>query len=104
MSESLTHPVLTPPSFLDVSSDRKADDLKIASQKLREMVLRSVASVHSQRNYAKALDELFALCANRSEGISRQLLMEYRAAMIEKRLSPSTINVRLAAVRKLVDA
>ncbi len=56
----------------------------------------------SRRNYAKALDELFALCANRSQVISRSLLMEYRALMIDKGLSPSTINVRLAAVRKLV--
>jgi hypothetical protein len=29
---------------------------------LRRMVLMSVASDHSKRNYAKALDEIFALC------------------------------------------
>jgi hypothetical protein len=28
--------------------------------------------------------------------------MEYRAAMLEKRLSASTVNVRLSAVRKLI--
>jgi site-specific recombinase XerD len=28
--------------------------------------------------------------------------MEYRAAMVEKKLSASTVNVRLSAVRKLV--
>jgi site-specific recombinase XerD len=42
------------------------------------------------------------LCANRSQGLSRALLMEYRAAMLEKKLSASTVNVRLSAVRKLV--
>ncbi len=73
-----------------------------AALELRHIVLRTVTSVHSKRNYAKAMDELFALCAQRSVGISRSLLMEYRASMIDKRLSPSTINVRLAAVRKLV--
>ena len=73
-----------------------------AFQKLREMVLNSVASEHSKRNYAKALDEVFTLCANRSQGLSRALLMEYRAAMVEKKLSASTVNVRLSAVRKLV--
>jgi len=81
---------------------RPFEDLWLASQKLREMVLQAVPSQHSKRNYAKALDEVFTLCANRSQGISRPLLMEYRTSMIDKGLSPSTINVRLAAIRKLV--
>jgi site-specific recombinase XerD len=74
----------------------------VAFQALREMVLNSVASEHSKRNYAKALDEVFTLCANRSQGLSSALLMEYRATMLEKKLSASTVNVRLSAVRKLV--
>jgi integrase len=62
------------------------------------MVLDSVQSVHSKRNYAKALDDLFAFCA--SQPLSRALLMEYRTKM--DHLAPSTINVRMSAVRKLV--
>jgi site-specific recombinase XerD len=58
--------------------------------------------LHSKLSYAKALDEVFTLCANRSQGLSLALLMEYRAAMLEKKLSASTVNVRLSAVRKLV--
>jgi integrase len=65
---------------------------------LRQMVLDSVQSVHSKRNYAKALDDLFAFCASRPH--SRALLMEYRTTM--EHLSPSTINVRMSAIRKLV--
>jgi integrase len=65
---------------------------------LRGMVLDSVASPHSRRNYAKALDDLFAFSAGRP--LSRALLMEYRATM--DALSPSTVNVRLSAVRKMV--
>ncbi len=65
---------------------------------LRKMVLDSVQSIHSKRNYAKALDDLFAFCAGRP--LSRALLMEYRTTI--DHLSPSTINVRLSAVRKLV--
>ncbi len=65
---------------------------------LRGMVLDSVASPHSRRNYAKAIDDLFAFSAGRP--LSRALLMEYRATM--GALSPSTVNVRLSAVRKLV--
>jgi integrase len=85
------------PSPADAQPDRSAAILA-----LREMVLNSVVSEHSKRNYAKALDEVFTLCANRSQGLSRALLMEYRAAMVEKKLSASTVNVRLSAVRKLV--
>jgi integrase len=62
------------------------------------MVLDSVASPHSRRNYAKALDDLFAFSAGRP--LSRALLMEYRATM--DALSPSTVNIRLSAVRKMV--
>ena len=85
------------PSAGDSQLDRSA-----AIRALREMVLNSVVSKHSKRNYAKALDEVFTLCANLSQGLSRALLMEYRAAMLEKKLSASTVNVRLSAVRKLV--
>jgi integrase len=73
-----------------------------AFRELREMVLNSVASEHSKRNYAKALDEVYALCEERKQPLSRALLMEYRAAMLEKRLSASTVNVRLSAIRKLI--
>jgi integrase len=69
-----------------------------AQTRLRQMVLDSVRSIHSKRNYAKALDDLFAFCANRP--LSRALLMEYRTSM--ENLSPSTINVRMSAIRKLV--
>lgn len=69
-----------------------------AQARFRKMVLDAVPSPHTQRNYAKALDDLFPLCANRP--LSRSLLMEWRSSM--ESLSPSTINVRLSAVRELV--
>jgi integrase len=69
-----------------------------AGAKLRQMVLDSVPSIHSKRNYAKALDDLFAFSTNRP--LSHALLMEYRTSM--ENLSPSTINVRMSAIRKLV--
>jgi hypothetical protein len=49
--------------------------------------------------FAKALDDLFVFCASRP--LSRALLMEYRTTI--NHLSPSTINVRLSAIRKLVE-
>src|SRR3984893_18832559 len=84
------------------AADASPLDRAAAFQELREMVRNSVASDHSKRNYAKALDEVFALCEARQQPLSRALLMEYRAAMLEKKLSASTVNVRLSAVRKLV--
>ena len=65
---------------------------------LRKMVLDSVGSPHSRRNYAKALDLLFAFAGGRP--LTRALLLEYRTSMED--LAPSTVNVRLAAVRKMV--
>ncbi len=69
-----------------------------AQARLRKLVLDAVPSPHSKRNYARALDDLFAFCASRP--LSRSLLMEWRAGM--ESLSPSTINVRLSAVRKMI--
>src|SRR5271167_1517071 len=74
------------------------DGLTEAQARLRRMVLDAVTSPHSRRNYAKALDDLFAFAAGRP--LTRALLLEWRASM--DGLAPSTVNVRLSAVRKLV--
>jgi integrase len=66
--------------------------------RLRQTVLDSVVSGHSKRNYAKALDRLFEFLGGRP--IDRAVLMEWRATM--GTLAPSTVNVRLSAMRKLV--
>ncbi|AFL89342.1 site-specific recombinase XerD [Terriglobus roseus DSM 18391] len=75
-----------------------APGLSPAQLQLRQMVLDAVTSPHSRRNYAKALDLLFAFAPSRP--LTRALLLEYRTSMED--LAPSTVNVRLAAVRKLV--
>ncbi len=79
-------------------AEEPAGDLLAAQQRLRALVLDTVASPHSRRNYAKALDDLFAFSAGRP--LTRELLLEYRASL--DALSASTINVRLSAIRKLV--
>jgi integrase len=84
-----------------VSPESRAGEplvLTPAQSLLRKRVLDSVVSPHSKRNYARALDDLFTFCASRP--LSRSLLMEWRAGM--ESLSPSTINVRLSAVRKMI--
>jgi integrase len=75
-----------------------ASGLTEAQARLRRMVLDAVTSPHSRRNYAKALDDLFAFAAGRP--LTRALLQEWRASMAA--LAPSTVNVRLSAVRKLI--
>jgi integrase len=80
------------------SREEQASALTPVQAMLRKMVLDSVQSPHSRRNYAKALDHLFAFCSG--QPLSRALFMEWRAGM--EALSPSTVNVRLSAVRKMV--
>ena len=70
---------------------------------LRRAVLNGVAAENSKRNYALALDELAAFCAERQQPVSRALLLEYKAAVLARDLSASTVNVKLSAIRKLVD-
>jgi hypothetical protein len=74
----------------------------MASSTLRCGHARPKPNIDDANRKVKSLDSLATLCANRSQGLSRALLMEYRAAMLEKKLSASTVNVRLSAVRKLV--
>jgi site-specific recombinase XerC len=74
----------------------------LALATLLQMVLKAVVSVHARRNYAKSLDELFAFSVQRKQPLSRDLLMEHHAQMLARKLSHSTINVRLSAVRKLI--
>jgi len=72
--------------------------LAAAQRELRHMLLNSVTSSSTRRNYAKALDDLFWFSAGRT--LTRELLQEWKASMDS--LAPSTVNVRLSAVRKMV--
>jgi integrase len=101
MTESLL-PVIPNGDEGDAEMDRlpsaPASGLTEAQARLRRIVIDAVTSPHSRRNYAKALDDLFAFVAGRP--LTRALLQEWRASMAA--LAPSTVNVRLSAVRKLV--
>ena len=66
--------------------------------RLKQMVVDAVTADNSKRNYAKALDHLFAFAAGRP--LCRELLLEWKASM--EKLSPSTVNIRLSAMRSLV--
>jgi integrase len=70
---------------------------------LRRIFRNSLASAHTQRAYIAAFNQFFALAAESGRPVCRALLMEYRAQMINQGLSASTVNVRLSAIRKLVN-
>jgi integrase len=93
MANELVLAVPSPPG-----TDPETVSLSPAQLRLRQMTLDSVPSTHSRRNYGRALDDLFLFA--QSQPLTRELLMEWRAKM--DGLSPSTINVRLSAVRKMV--
>jgi site-specific recombinase XerD len=72
-------------------------------ERLKALALDSVTSPHSRRAYASALNNFLAWYRAESRPpISRAVVNAYKAQLEAAGRSSSTINVRLAAVRKLV--
>jgi site-specific recombinase XerD len=70
--------------------------------RLKALVLTSVSSPHTRRAYEHALDSFHAWYRPDEHGpFSRAVVQQYRAALEGQGRSPSTINVQLAALRKL---
>lgn len=70
--------------------------------RVKSLVLDALPSPHSRRVYAKALDEFRLWAAQASaDGFTKATVHRYRANLEALALAPSTINVRLTAVRKL---
>ena len=67
------------------------------------LVVNSVHSEHSRRAYRRALEDFIAWYENQPgrPPLSKALVQEYRVALTEAKLAPSTINVQLSAIRKL---
>ncbi len=66
---------------------------------VRQAVLDQLSSSHSRRAYAHALDTFLTWLG--SQPLNRAALLRYRATLIDRRLSPSSINLHLAVIRKL---
>ena len=65
-------------------------------------VLNSFPAKTSQESYAHAIDEFIAwYCSEPRLAFNRPVVLRYRIYLEQKNLAPSTINVRLAAVRRL---
>jgi site-specific recombinase XerC len=68
----------------------------------KNAVLNSLAAASSQQSYAHAIDEFIAwYCSEPRLAFNRTVVLRYRFFLEQKNLAPSTINVRLAAVRRL---
>lgn len=68
----------------------------------RTAVLNSLAAASSQESYGYAIDEFTGwYCSEPRLAFNRTVVLRYRFFLEQKQLAPSTINVRLAAVRRL---
>src|SRR5437899_10563412 len=68
----------------------------------KNAVLNSLAAASSQESYAHAIDEFIGwYCSEPRLAFNRTVVLRYRFFLEQKNLAPPTINVRLAAVRRL---
>lgn len=69
----------------------------------KKSVLDSLGSLQSRRSYRRAMDEFIDwYCSEPRLALNRGVVLRYRMQLEAQRLAPATINVRLAAVRRLV--
>jgi hypothetical protein len=68
----------------------------------KRSVLNSLTSLQSRRSYQHAMDEFIEwYCSEPRLALNRVVVLRYRLQLEAKKLAASTINVRLAAVRRL---
>src|SRR6476620_2681805 len=68
----------------------------------KNAVLNSLAAASSQVSYGHAIDEFICwYCSEPRLAFNRTVVLRYRFFLEQNNLAPSTINVRLAAVRRL---
>jgi site-specific recombinase XerD len=71
-------------------------------EQARNSVLNSLPAASSQESYGHAIDEFIGwYCSEPRLAFNRTVVLRYRFFLEQKNLAPSTINVRLAAVRRL---
>ena len=73
-----------------------------AFERIKTLVLDTLPSAESKRAYAQALDDFFRWCeAAAVSEFTKAVVNSYRVTLEARKLSPSTINQRLSAIRKL---
>ena len=81
------------------AGERQSND---AWKIIRSLVLDGISSRHTRRAYSQALDEfLIWFCDEAGREFNKAAVQNYRAELEIKGLAPSSINVRLSAIRRL---
>jgi len=71
-------------------------------EELTTLVLNGVTSDHTKRSYRTGLEQFFAWLETKPrQPFSKALVGEYRAHLVQLKLSASTVNLRLSPLRKL---
>ena len=71
-------------------------------QEIIQIVLDGLTSDNSKRSYGKALADFMTWYkAEGKPGLNKAVVQRYKAALSESKLSPSTVNLRMSAIRKL---
>jgi integrase len=71
-------------------------------EQAKAAVVGSLASTGSKREYCRSIDEFVAwYCSEPRLSFSRTVVIRFRMYLEERLLAPATINLRLAAVRRL---
>jgi integrase len=69
---------------------------------MQSLVLDGLSSPHTRRAYEQALDEfLIWLCAAPARPFAKASVQRYRTELQAKGLAPSSVNVRISAIRRL---
>jgi site-specific recombinase XerD len=89
----------------ELQTGRPSESLLPATllDQVKGLVLNSVSQNHSRRAYERAIEDFMAWYQERPgrPPLSKALVQDYRVALEHAKLAPSTINIRLAVIRKL---
>jgi hypothetical protein len=89
----------------DTDSGARSETLTIPElEQSKATVLNTLASVHSRRSYAFAIDSFIAwYCSEPRLTFNRAVVVRYRSHLEGRSLAASTINLHLSAIRRLAD-
>jgi len=92
-----------PSELLLLAPKAKTDQTEAVWAHLKSLALDDLTSAHSKRAYGAALDDFRKWYVSNApdDGFNKATVNRYRAALEEQGLAPSSINVRLSAIRKL---
>src|SRR5947208_1001090 len=87
----------------EVSQDLVPVSFQPDMDRIKALVLDSVASPHSRRAYDRALSDFLLWCGTQGagEGFTKATVQRYSRQLEQQGLAASTRNVRLTAVRRL---